>query len=119
MHDPPSTTTIPSSVPTPRGLWEWLTVFGPGAVIASLTIGTGELIFSTRAGALFGYRVLFLFVVICLLKWALVLASARHMVLTGIHPYQRMTDLPGPRGLAAFAAVSGGSRLHSNLGEFP
>ena len=86
------------SIPTPRGLWNWLQVFGPGAIIASLTIGTGELIFSTRAAALFGYRVLFLFVVICLLKWALVLASARHMVLTGVHPYQRMTDLPGPRG---------------------
>jgi len=76
----------------------WLTVFGPGAIIASLTIGTGELIFSTRGGALFGYRILFLFVIISILKWGLVIASARHMVLTGVHPYQRMLDLPGPRG---------------------
>ena len=30
----------------------------------SLTIGTGELIFSTRGGALFGYDILFLFVFI-------------------------------------------------------
>ena len=72
-------------------------VFGPGAIIASLTIGTGELIFSSRGGALFGYRILFLFVIISLLKWGLVLASSRHMVLTGVHPYQRMSDLPGPR----------------------
>lgn len=91
-------TSQPWSAPTPRGFWGWITVFGPGAIIASLTIGTGELIFSTRAGTLFGYRVLFLFVVICLLKWALVLASARHMVFTGVHPYQRMMELPGPRG---------------------
>jgi len=76
----------------------WLALFGPGAVIASLTIGTGELIFSTRGGALFGYRVLFLFLFVSLLKWGLVFATARHMVLSGAHPYRRMMDLPGPRG---------------------
>ena len=98
------------TVALPRGLWQWLKVFGPGAIIASLTIGTGELIFSSRGGALFGYRILFLFLVISLLKWGLVVASSRHMVLSGVHPYQRMFDLPGPRGwmpllLALIAAV--------------
>ncbi len=87
-----------SSLPLPKTAMEWLTVFGPGAIVASLTIGTGELIFSTRGGALFGYRILFVFVVISALKWGLVLATARHMVLTGVHPYRRMLDLPGPRG---------------------
>ncbi len=81
----------------------WLKVFGPGAIIASLTIGTGELIFSTRGGALFGYNILFLFVVISILKWGLVLGTARHMVLTGVHPFQRMMNLPGPRGWAPMA----------------
>jgi glycerol uptake facilitator-like aquaporin len=82
----------------PRSLREWICIFGPGAIIASLTIGTGELIFSTRGGALFGYRILFLFAIISLLKWGLVVATSRHMILTGVHPYQRMIDLPGPRG---------------------
>ncbi|MBT4866241.1 MAG: hypothetical protein HON53_14150, partial [Planctomycetaceae bacterium] len=82
----------------PHSLMGWLALFGPGAIIASLTIGTGELIFSTRGGALFGYRILFLFVIISVLKWGLVLGSSRHMVLTGVHPYERMLDLPGPRG---------------------
>jgi hypothetical protein len=86
------------SVLRSRNPLNWVVVFGPGAIIASLTIGTGELIFSTRGGALFGYPVLFLFVVISVLKWALVFSSARHMVLTGVHPYERMVDLPGPRG---------------------
>jgi len=81
-----------------RNPLKWFSIFGPGAIIASLTIGTGELIFSTRGGALFGYRVLFLFVLISFLKWGLVLATSRHMVLTGVHPYKRMLDLPGPRG---------------------
>ncbi len=82
---------------------DWLKVFGPGAIIASLTIGTGELIFSSRGGAIFGYRILFLFVIISLLKWSLVVALSRHIVLTGVHPYRRMLDLPGPKGWLALA----------------
>ena len=76
----------------------WLAIFGPGAVIASLTIGVGELVFSSRAGAIFGYRVLWFFVLVLLLKWVLVFGSARHIVLTGAHPFQRWMELPGPRG---------------------
>src|SRR6266581_511455 len=76
----------------------WLTIFGPGAVIASLTIGSGELIFSSRGGALFGYRLLWFFLVVLVLKWVLVFVTARHMVLTGAHPFQRWMELPGPRG---------------------
>jgi Mn2+/Fe2+ NRAMP family transporter len=68
----------------------------------SLSFG-GELIFSSRGGAIFGYRILFLFIVISLLKWGLVVASSRHIVLTGVHPYRRMLDLPGPRGWLTMA----------------
>lgn len=82
----------------PNSFTGWLRVFGPGAIIASLTIGTGELIFSTRGGALFGYHILFVFTIISLLKWGLVISTSRHMILTGVHPYERMIDLPGPRG---------------------
>src|SRR5262245_54983778 len=76
----------------------WLTIFGPGAVIASLTIGAGELIFSSRGGAIFGYRLLWFFALILLAKWVLVFVTARHIVLTGAHPFQRWMDFPGPRG---------------------
>src|SRR5437763_7086931 len=75
-----------------------VTIFGPGAVIASLTLGSGELIFSSRGGALFGYRLLWFFLLVLLLKWALVFVTARHMVLSGAHPFQRWMELPGPRG---------------------
>ncbi len=76
----------------------WVSALGPGAIVASLTIGTGELVFSTRAGALFGYRVLGLFVLVLLLKWALVYASARYWVWSGEHPLSRWAVLPGPAG---------------------
>ena len=82
----------------PRTLLDWIRVFGPGAIMASLTIGTGELIFSTRGGALFGYHILFVFALTSLLKWLLVISTSRHMVITGVHPYERMLELPGPRG---------------------
>ena len=32
-----------------------LAFFGPGAIVASLTIGSGETVFATRVGAVFGY----------------------------------------------------------------
>jgi len=76
----------------------WITLFGPGAIVASVTIGTGELIFSTRGGVLFGYNILFLFIFISLLKWVLVFGFSKHILLTGAHPFRRMMDLPGPRG---------------------
>src|SRR5437773_11914803 len=75
----------------------WLTIFGPGAVIASLTIGSGELTFSSRGGALFGYRLLWLFLLVLLLDCALVFVAARHVVLTGTDSFPRWVDLPGPR----------------------
>lgn len=75
----------------------WVTVFGPGAIVASLTIGTGELLFSARAGSLFRYDILWLFLATCILKWALVFCTGRHLVLSGGHPLQRYCELPGPR----------------------
>lgn len=82
-----------------RNPLDWLRIFGPGAIIASLTIGTGELIFSTRGGVIFGYAVLQPFLLICLLKWALAYSAARHMVIAGVHPFQRWMSLSfGPRG---------------------
>ena len=99
MVDVPTEVIAPlPSVLRSRNPLSWMAVFGPGAIIASLTIGTGELIFSTRGGALFGYSILFLFVTISVLKWALVFSSARHIVLTGVHPFERMMEIPGPRG---------------------
>ncbi len=88
---------VPASLLAANPL-RWLAIFGPGAVIASLTIGVGELIFSSRAGALFGYRLLWFFLLVLALKWVLVFAGARHIVLTGAHPFQRWMELPGPRG---------------------
>src|SRR5687768_11019081 len=81
-----------------KSLSDWLRCLGPGAILASLTIGVGELVFSTRAGALFGYRLLWVFALVLFFKWLLVYSTARHMAITGAHPFQRWMELPGPRG---------------------
>lgn len=76
-----------------------LKFFGPGAVIASLTIGSGESILASREGAVFGYAVLWTVVVGVIAKGAIVYASNRHITLTGEHPMTRFARvLPGPRG---------------------
>jgi hypothetical protein len=99
MNTPVEESTLPAAAPAlPRNALEWLKFFGPGAILASLTIGVGELVFSTRAGGLFGYKLLWFFAVVLFFKWLLVYSSARHMAITGAHPFQRWTELPGPRG---------------------
>ena len=76
----------------------WFSFFGPGAVIASLTVGSGELLFPSRMGAIFGYRLLWIFPLAAFLKWILAYSSARHMILSGAHPLERWKEVPGPRG---------------------
>ena len=76
-----------------------LRIFGPGAIIASVTVGTGETIFAPRAGATFGYALFWVIVVAVLGKGVMVYAGARHLVLAGEHPVQAWARFPGPRKL--------------------
>jgi len=94
----PETDNPPPPALLHRNPLRWLSIFGPGAVIASLTIGAGELIFSARAGALFEYRILWFFLLALALKWILAYTAARQMVLTGRHPFAAWHELPGPKG---------------------
>src|SRR5206468_10952550 len=77
---------------------KWLRFFGPGAIVASLTIGSGETLFSSRGGSIFGYRILWVFLVITLFKWILAYSSMRHMILSGGHPFERWSWIRGRRG---------------------
>lgn len=93
-----STPTHPSSGASLSPLAQLISQLGPGAIMASLTIGSGELIFSSRGGALFGFKVLGIFAAVLLLKWALVMGSAHHWLASGTHPLERWARLPGPTG---------------------
>lgn len=74
-------------------------VLGPGAIIASANIGSGEMIFSSRGGSIFGYALIWAFVVAAITKAALAYSMNRYMVVTGEHPMTRWaTIFPGPKG---------------------
>jgi Mn2+/Fe2+ NRAMP family transporter len=77
--------------------WHSLKYFGAGAIVASVTIASGETLFGSRAGALFGYSLLWCFVAGAAMKGIQVYVAARHMVLTGDHPMTHWAYLPGPK----------------------
>jgi len=69
---------------------------GPGVIIASVTIASGELVFASRSGAIFGYGLLWCFLYAGFFKAIQVYTAARHMTLTGEHPIITWKQLPGP-----------------------
>jgi Mn2+/Fe2+ NRAMP family transporter len=75
-----------------------LKLFGPGAVIACVTIGSGETVFASRGGAIFGYSLMWCFVLGAAIKFVQVYSGARFLTLTGRHPLESWAHLPGPRG---------------------
>ena len=78
--------------------WKAIGFLGPGIIIASVSIGNGETVFASRGGAIFGYSILWCFFLGIFLKGAQIYASARYMLLSGEHPMQSWTMIPGPRG---------------------
>jgi Mn2+/Fe2+ NRAMP family transporter len=75
-----------------------LSFLGPGAVLAAATIGSGELVFGSRNGAVFGYGLAWCFVWAGIFKGIQVYTAARYLTLTGEHPMMRWREIPGPRG---------------------
>lgn len=96
---------LPPELEAP-GLRGWWRCFGPGAIIASVTIGSGETVFASRGGALFGYALLWCFVGGGLMKFVQVYTAARYITLTGEHPIERWKYLPGPAGWVVWALAA-------------
>ncbi len=72
--------------------------FGAGAIIACVTIGSGETVFASRGGAIYGYAMLWCFVLGALCKGALIYSGSRFITLTGCSPLQSWARLPGLKG---------------------
>ena len=79
-----------------------LKYFGAGAIMASVTIGSGETLFASREGALFGYTLLWCFALGALCKAIQVYGATRYITLTGEHPMTHWVLIPGPRGWVAW-----------------
>ena len=63
-----------------------LKFIGPGAIIASVTIGSGELVWASRSGAIFGTSLMWAFLAAGIFKGVQVYSSTRFITLTGVHP---------------------------------
>ena len=76
-----------------------LAVFGPAAIVASVSIGAGETIVVVRAGAWAGYGLLWLVLLSCLVKGVFVTyLLGRYTAISGEYIGHRLVRLPGPRG---------------------
>jgi Mn2+/Fe2+ NRAMP family transporter len=83
-----------------------LRMFGPAAILASVSIGAGETIIVVRAGAWLGYGVLWLILLSVLAKGVCVTYFlGRYTAISGETPGARLAKLPGPRGWLLIAFV--------------
>jgi hypothetical protein len=81
-----------------RNPLRYLKYYGPGAIIASVTIGSGETVFASRGGALFGYALVWCIVLVSVLKAVQAYSSMRILTLTGRHPVYYWARMKGPKG---------------------
>ena len=80
----------------PRG-WMIVLALGPGLVWCGEYIGSGEVILSTRVGAIFGVSLLWVPVMAIFAKFWIGLAGAHYTVTTGEGMIDMLSRTPGPR----------------------
>jgi Mn2+/Fe2+ NRAMP family transporter len=84
-----------------------LGMFGPAAILASVSIGAGETIVVVRTGAWMGYGLLWLILLAALTKGVCVTYFlGRYTAVSGESPGQRLVKLPGPRGWLLFLLIA-------------
>lgn len=76
-----------------------MSVFGPAAIVASVSIGAGETIVVVRSGAWAGYGLMWLVLLSCIVKGIfLTYLVGRYTAVSGEYIGQRLVRIPGPRG---------------------
>ncbi|NBT12038.1 MAG: transmembrane Mn(2+) transporter [Planctomycetia bacterium] len=81
----------------PTTLRETLAHLGPGIILASSIVGSGELIAATTVGAEAGFILLWLIVIGCGIKVAAQIEIGRHTLTWGRTPLAAFDRVPGPR----------------------
>ena len=86
---------------------ECLKKIGPGAIVASATIGAGETVLAVRAGAWGGYNLLWLILLATATKSLLTLYMlGRYSAVSGQSVIEKLVDFPGPRGWLLWVILS-------------
>ncbi|HJQ80721.1 MAG TPA: hypothetical protein VJ828_12230 [Lacipirellulaceae bacterium] len=87
-------------------LWRMLALFGPAAIVASVSIGAGETIIVVRTGSWAGYSLLWLVLASALIKGVCVTyLLGRYSAVSGEMIGHRLVRLPGPRGWLLVAII--------------
>jgi len=81
----------------PQTLWQSLAHLGPGIVLASSIVGSGELIATTIVGAESGFVLLWLIILGCAIKVAAQIEIGRTTLTWGRTPLDAFNRVPGPR----------------------
>jgi Mn2+/Fe2+ NRAMP family transporter len=81
----------------PQTLWQSLAHLGPGIVLASSIVGSGELIATTIVGAEAGFSLLWLIILGCAIKVAAQIEIGRTTLTWGRTPLDAFNRVPGPR----------------------
>lgn len=81
----------------PESFGRKLRLIGPGIILAAAAIGSGELILTPRAGALYGLSIAWIIAVSVVYKLALTLGLARYTIATGEDIFLGFSHIPGPR----------------------
>ncbi|MBE7540659.1 MAG: Nramp family divalent metal transporter [Opitutaceae bacterium] len=83
--------------PAPTSLKGLIRQLGPGLIITSIIVGSGELIVTPKLGAEVGFRLLWFIILGCLLKVFVQIELGRHAVTRGVTTLEALNRLPGPR----------------------
>jgi Mn2+/Fe2+ NRAMP family transporter len=81
----------------PETLWQSFAHLGPGIILASSIVGSGELIATTTVGAEAGFLLLWLIIVGCAIKVAAQIEIGRNTLAWGRTPLAAFDRVPGPR----------------------
>ena len=83
--------------PPPKTFWKTITALGPGIILASSIVGSGELIATTVVGAKVGFSLLWLIILGCAVKVAAQIEIGRNAITWGRTPLASFDRVPGPR----------------------
>lgn len=94
----------PRTPPAPRG-WDRVRWLGPGFLWMVSAAGSGELLFTPRVGAQYGYALLWALLAAVILKWFINREVGRYAVCTGATVLDGFARLPGPRNWAVWLII--------------
>ncbi len=82
----------------PAGIRATLRHLGPGLILAGSVVGSGELIVTTKLGAVAGFVLLWFVVLSCVVKVVVQTELARYTIASGETFLKAFNSLPGPAG---------------------